>query len=76
MNKIQVLDYEITTKTINSEDYVSLTDIAKRVNSDEPRFVIQNWMRKYTTKILTVLDSRRLKKKLDVIDLRCLQQNG
>ena len=49
MNKIQVLDYEITTKTINSEDYVSLTDIAKRVNSDEPRFVIQNWMRNQDT---------------------------
>ena len=26
-------------------DYVSITDIAKYRNSDDPRFVIQNWMR-------------------------------
>ena len=45
MNKLQVLEYEINTKVINEEDYVSLTDIAKKVNEDEPRFVIQNWMR-------------------------------
>ena len=40
MNKLQVLEYEINTKVINEEDYVSLTDIAKKVNEDEPRFVI------------------------------------
>ena len=26
-------------------DYLSLTDIAKYKNTDDPRFVIQNWMR-------------------------------
>ena len=26
-------------------EYISLTDIAKFKNSDDPRFVIQNWMR-------------------------------
>ena len=26
-------------------DYISLTDIAKYKNTDDPRFVIQNWMR-------------------------------
>lgn len=30
-------------------DYVSLTDIAKYRNSDDPRFVIQNWMRNRNT---------------------------
>ena len=45
MDKLKVLEYEINTKIINQEDYVSLTDIAKKVNEDEPRFVIQNWMR-------------------------------
>ena len=35
MNKLQVLEYEINTRIINEEDYVSLTDIAKRVNEDE-----------------------------------------
>lgn len=49
MNKIQVLEYEINSKVINESDYVSLTDIAKKVNADEPRFVIQNWMRNKDT---------------------------
>ena len=30
MDKLKVLEYEINTKIINQEDYVSLTDIAKR----------------------------------------------
>ena len=49
MNKLQVQEYEINTKVINEEDYVSLTDIAKKVNEDEPRYVIQNWMRNKDT---------------------------
>lgn len=49
MDKLKVLEYEINTKIINKEDYVSLTDIAKKVNEDEPRFVIQNWMRNKDT---------------------------
>jgi len=32
----------------NNMEYVSLTDIAKE-SSDEPRFVIQNWMRNANT---------------------------
>ena len=49
MDKLKVLEYEINTKIINQEDYVSLTDIATKVNEDEPRFVIQNWMRNKDT---------------------------
>jgi len=30
-------------------DYISLTDIAKYKNEDDPRFVIQNWMRNRNT---------------------------
>ena len=30
-------------------DYLSLTDIAKYKNSDDPRFVVQNWMRNRNT---------------------------
>ena len=30
-------------------DYISLTDIARYRNSDDPRFVIQNWMRNRNT---------------------------
>ena len=29
--------------------YISLTDIAKYKNTDDPRFVIQNWMRNRNT---------------------------
>ncbi len=49
MRTLQVLEYEINTKIINNEDYVSLTDIAKKVNPEAPRFVIQNWMRNKNT---------------------------
>ncbi len=31
------------------EDYISLTDIARYKNSDDPRFVIQNWMKTRST---------------------------
>lgn len=33
----------------SSEDYISLTDIAKRKNPDDPRIVISNWMSSYST---------------------------
>ena len=32
MGKLQVLDYEINTKIINDEDYVSLTDLARYID--------------------------------------------
>ncbi len=48
-------------------DYISLTDIAKYKNTDDPRFVIKNWMRNRNTlefmglwEILTVCNSTRL----------------
>lgn len=34
---------------INQDDYFSLTDIARYKNADDPRFVIQNWMRRIDT---------------------------
>ena len=44
----------ITTVSIigdvtNEEAYISLTDIAKYKNADDPRIVISNWMSSYTT---------------------------
>ena len=33
----------------NEEAYISLTDIAKYKNSDDPRIVISNWMSSYST---------------------------
>ena len=44
--EIIVFDKEIH---INKDDYFSLTDIAKYKNPEDPRFVIQNWMRRIDT---------------------------
>jgi hypothetical protein len=49
MGKITVLDQDITISSIKDEDYISLTDIAKHRNADDPRFIIQNWMRTRST---------------------------
>jgi len=39
----------------NEEDYISLTDIAKFKNSEDPRFAIQNWMKtRYTVEFMGI----------------------
>ncbi len=42
---IFVKDIRIRVININGEEYLSLTDMAKFANPEEPRFPIQNWMR-------------------------------
>lgn len=41
-------DIQIYTEDFKN-DYISLTDIARYKNTDDPRFVIQNWMRNRNT---------------------------
>jgi len=66
--EITVLDQEIH---INKDDYFSLTDIAKYKNPEDPRFVIQNHMRRIgIIQILTVSNSIRLEAKPDIIILQ------
>lgn len=49
-DKIEAQGFEIQVYTKDfKNDYISLTDIAKYKNSDDPRFVIQNWMRNRNT---------------------------
>lgn len=48
MVKINANGKEITLLA-NNTDYVSLTDIAKYLNPENPRFIIQNWMRNRNT---------------------------
>ena len=48
MVKINANGKEITL-LVNNTDYVSLTDIAKYLDPDNPRFIIQNWMRNRNT---------------------------
>lgn len=40
---------EIRINSTNTSDYISLTDIAKKRDSENPRFIIQNWMRNRST---------------------------
>ena len=46
---IEVEGIGIGIKEIDSQKYISLTDIAKKKNSEEPRFVIINWLRNRNT---------------------------
>lgn len=46
---IQVEGIVIGIKQIDSQKYISLTDIAKKKNPEEPRFVIINWLRNRNT---------------------------
>ena len=45
MEKITVQNTSVMIISINKNDYISLTDIAK-YKSDDPTAVIGNWMRK------------------------------
>ena len=44
-SQIIVLNETVRIHRMDQDDYISLTDIAKFKNADDPRFVIQNWMR-------------------------------
>ena len=49
-DKIHAKGIDISIYTTNFEnEFISLTDIAKYRNEDDPRFVIQNWMRNRNT---------------------------
>ncbi len=51
--KLNVKNTEIVLFQHKDVDYISLTDIAKYKNADDPRFVIQNWMKtRYTVDFL------------------------
>lgn len=49
-SKIVASNIEITViSNPNTDDYISLTDIAKYRDPENPRFIIQNWMRNRNT---------------------------
>jgi hypothetical protein len=51
--KITVKGTEILLFKQNDSDYISLTDMARYKNLDDPRFVIQNWMKtRFTVEFL------------------------
>ncbi len=48
-DKITVKETIVTIKNHNKKDFISLTDIAKAKNPDEPKDVVKNWLRSKTT---------------------------
>ena len=50
MDKLVVRGTEVSIQwNMERDDYISLTDIAKVKDSDNPRYIIQNWMRNRNT---------------------------
>ncbi len=48
LSKLEADGREIGVRTVNGEDYISITDIAK-YRSDEPKDVVKNWLRTKST---------------------------
>jgi hypothetical protein len=48
-NKIDVQGREVVINTVNNEDYISITDIAKYKDENRTGYIIQNWMRNRNT---------------------------
>lgn len=48
-SKLHVKGIEIVIFSRNEHDYISLTDIARYKNADEPKDVVKNWLRTRTT---------------------------
>lgn len=46
MNKITVKNIDINITGIGDDDYISLTDIARFKNEEDPNAVIANWIRR------------------------------
>jgi hypothetical protein len=46
---IEVKRLVITIIKVGLEDFISLTDIARNKNQEEPKDVVKNWMRNKTT---------------------------
>ena len=48
-NKLIVQETLISIRQHEKEDFISLTDIARAKNSDEPKDVVKNWLRNKNT---------------------------
>lgn len=47
--KIDVQGREVVVNTVNNEDYISITDIAKYKDEKRTDYIIQNWLRNRNT---------------------------
>lgn len=48
-NKIEAKGFEVTIVSQGTNDYISLTDIAKYRSTEMPAHVITNWLSSYAT---------------------------
>lgn len=46
---IEVFDIEVKVKGLDSNSYISLTDIARYKNPEEPKDIVKNWLRNKNT---------------------------
>ena len=44
-SEIMFNDRKVNVLRIDNKDYISLTDLARYADEDDPRYPIQNWMR-------------------------------
>jgi hypothetical protein len=49
LKKLIVQDTLVSLTRVNDDDYISLTDIARVRNPDEPKDVVKNWLRNRAT---------------------------
>jgi len=47
--KVEVLDRDVAIYSVNKEDYICITDIAKHRDAERGDYIIQNWMRNRNT---------------------------
>ena len=87
-SEIIVRDYKIDVLRIGNEEYISLTDLARYADKEEPRLPIRDWMR--SKEVISYLglwesihnenfkgaNSIRLKMKLEATLLKCRLKNG
>ena len=83
-----VKDQIINVIRIDDKEFISLTDLARYADEDDPRYPIQNWMRNKDVisylglwesilmKISKVSNSTRLKMKQVAINLKYYPKNG
>jgi len=76
LNTIQVNERDIALILINKQDYISLTDIAKVKNQDEPKDVVKNWLRNRSTLEFLGLWERINNPKFKGVDFDPLLQNA
>ncbi|NOR45050.1 MAG: hypothetical protein GQ534_05630 [Candidatus Delongbacteria bacterium] len=48
-NKVNIKGTEVSVMTKQDSDFISITDIARYKNPDEPKDVVKNWMRNKNT---------------------------